>query len=149
MDRAFQWPHSLECCQFGVSRGFGSLQRNFRFQSDTRHEWFCFKPTFTVVSGTTYRIAVGGTPPTGSIGNVVLQLNPIVIFPNPLLTSDHFSFQATGPDTGTAIVETTVFLNPPNWQPVSTNPLVNGAFNFTDPRPMTNASLFYRVCEIQ
>ncbi len=101
--------------------------------------------SFTAVSATTYRIAVGGTPQTGSIGNVVLELNPIAIFPLPFIASNQFSFQATGPDTGTAIVEATVSLSPANWQPISTNPLVNGAFNFTDPRPATNVSLFYRV----
>jgi Domain of unknown function (DUF5122) beta-propeller len=101
--------------------------------------------TFTVVSNTTYRIAVAGIPLTGSMGNVVLQLNPIALFPLPFIAGNPFSFQATGPDTGKAFVETTTSLNPPNWQPFSTNTLVNGSFNFVDPRPLTNAALFYRV----
>jgi hypothetical protein len=100
---------------------------------------------FTVVSSTTYRIAVGGTPATGSIGNVVLRLNPVAIIPASLTVSNGLNFQSTGPDTGSAVVETTPSLNPANWQPFATNPLVNGMMNFNDPRPMTNAALFYRI----
>jgi hypothetical protein len=101
--------------------------------------------TFTVVSNTVYRIAVGGTPNVGSIGNILLQLNSVAIIPTSVTLSNNFSFQATGPDTGSAIVESTLSLSPPNWQPIATNPFVNGVFTFTDPRPPTNNACFYRV----
>lgn len=106
---------------------------------------FATNLVFTVVSNTTYRVAVGGPPQVGSMGNILIQLNPVAIIPSSLIVNNGFSFQATGPDTGSAIVEVTTSLNPANWYPVSTNPLVNGVVTFTDPRPFTNATQFYRI----
>lgn len=101
--------------------------------------------TFTATSNTTYHIAVGGIPPVGSLGNVVLRLNAITLIPISYALSTGFNFQVTGPGTGAVIIDATLGLNPPNWQPIATGSLVNGSFNYQETQPLTNASRFYRA----
>jgi hypothetical protein len=100
---------------------------------------------FTAVSNTTYRIAVGGSPNVGSLGNVVLRLNAITLIPTSYTFSNGFNFQVTGPGTGSVVIEATLNLNPPNWQSVATDSLANGIATYHETLPLTNASRFYRA----
>lgn len=49
---------------------------------------------------------------------MVLRLNPITIIPYSLITSQGVSFQVSGPDSGNVIIDSSVSLDPPVWQPV-------------------------------
>jgi hypothetical protein len=55
------------------------------------------------------------------------------------------AFRATRPEVGSAVIEVTSWLTPPDWQPIATNPFVNGILNFSDPRPLTNGFQLYRI----
>lgn len=122
---------------------------NCNFVSDGEGGGYCngylTQTNFVATGGKTYRIAVSGTPHAGSTGNVIVRLNPITLVPTSLNFANGFNFLATGPATGSAVVETTLSLRPANWQPLATNPFVNGTATFTDPRPLTNPASFYRI----
>jgi hypothetical protein len=101
--------------------------------------------TFQATVGTVYRIAVGGTPPAGSLGQVVLRINPIVFTAQSLKRNDDgsFHFDLGGTDGTTVVVECTPSLTPANWQPIATNIVSGGTVSFTD--AATNTAAYYRA----
>ena len=50
---------------------------------------------------------------------------------HPTLAGGLIQFQVTGLNGATAVIEATSSLNPPNWQPVATNLIVNGTVTFS------------------
>ncbi len=93
------------------------------------------------------------TPSAGGGTDYVLgspQQAAAIIFdgsePHPdtgLLPGGYFHLRALGPDGGWFNIQTSSNLT--DWLTVSTNQVVNGSIDFTDPDLVTNAARFYRV----
>lgn len=102
---------------------------------------------FEAVSGVTYHVRVGGTPPAGSLGDIVVRINPIVLDGRSLHRNPDGSFElsVSGPNGALVVIESTKSLNPANWVEISTQPIVNGAVTFSDASAASNARCYYRA----
>lgn len=77
----------------------------------------------------------------GNNGRILLTKSPQVTAPR--LSSDKIQFSFVGLNGSTVIIESTATLSPPNWQPVSTNNVVNGGADLQ--LPIGGSALFYRA----
>lgn len=102
---------------------------------------------FPAVAGVTYHVRVGGTPPAGSLGEIVVRINPIVLDGRSLhRTPDGlFELSVSGPNGTLVVIESTKSLNPPNWVEVATQPIVNGTVTFSDSSAVSSARCYYRA----
>ena len=114
---------------------------------------FCFcigvksQFTFNATAGTTYSIAVGGSAPAGSPGEIVLRINPIVLQPQSLHRNNDgsFSFTLRGPEGAEVIIQSTKSLNPADWKDLDIRVISGGQVSFSDPAAINNTRCYYRA----
>jgi hypothetical protein len=71
---------------------------------------------------------------------------PPPVITQAVMTNGTFTLGGTGTPGWNYVLQTTPNPAPPAlWTPVATNPVGNGVFNFTEPRPFNSPARFYRV----